>query len=82
MTGRIEKVISVGRDLVLFVFGLVGISFQQVTGNVNFVLLAIFTAMTGMPGLAHLIVLSRGLRTELPPPSSALPESSVESGNS
>lgn len=64
MTGKLEKAITVGRDLTLFVFGLAGIAYQQVTGNVNFVLLAIFTAMTGVPGLVNLIALSRGLRIE------------------
>lgn len=82
MTGRIEKAITVGRDLTLFVFGLAGIAYQQVTGDVNFVLLAIFTAMTGVPGLVNLITLSRGLRIESQSSSSALPDSSLDLDNS
>lgn len=82
VAGRLEKAIIVSRDLILFAFGLVGIAYQTITGDVNFVLLAIFTAMTGVPGLTNLIVLSRGPRIESPSSSSVLPEQPTVSDNS
>lgn len=60
-----ERRIAVAKDLILFLGGLSGIAYQQVTGNVNVVLLAVFTAMTGVPGLTNLISLWRGSVTEL-----------------
>lgn len=64
MSEKLDKAVSVTRDLVLLVFGLSGIAYQQVTGEVNFVLLAIFTTMTGIPGLVNLLPLLRGLPTD------------------
>jgi len=70
------------KDLILFIGGLSGIGYQQVTGDVNFILLAIFTAMTGVPGLTNLIAIMRGSVIESRSPSSALPPLDSDSGNS
>lgn len=51
--------IAIVKDLVLFFGGLAGIAYQQITNNVNIVLLIIFTAMTGVPGLTQIISLVR-----------------------
>lgn len=72
---------AVFRDLLLLVFGLAGIGYQQVSGDVNFVLLAVFTTMTGIPGLINLIPLLRGLPTNSrsSQPVSPQPESESDS---
>lgn len=57
---RPDHKLVVAKDLILFVVGLGGIIFQLVTGQVNFALLAVFTAMTGVPGLTNMISLLRG----------------------
>jgi hypothetical protein len=56
--------------LLLFV-GLAGIGYQQYTNETNWILLLIFTAMTGVPGLATLISLIKNSSTVLP---SSLPQ--------
>jgi len=45
------------KSWVLLLAGLAGIAYQQWTGEINIVLLGIFTAMSGVPGLAHIISL-------------------------
>lgn len=73
-----ERIVGVVKDVLSYVGGLSGIAYQQVTGNVNVPLLAVFAAMTGIPGLVQLISLARGSATEsasshspLPPPESS-----------
>jgi hypothetical protein len=39
------------RDSILLAGGMLGIGYQQVTGNVNQIFLAIYFAMLGLPGL-------------------------------
>lgn len=78
MSGKIAVI----RDVVLLVFGLAGIAYQQVTGNVNFVLLAIFTAMTGVPGLTNLMPLLRGIPTVSHSSPSASEQPSTDSESS
>lgn len=56
----VDQKIAMTKDMILFFGGLAGIAYQQLTGNVNFVLLAIFTVMVGLPGLTNLIPLMRG----------------------
>lgn len=56
---RLDRLIGMLKDLILFLGGLAGIGYQQLTGNVNTVLLIIFTAMTGVPGLTNIISLLR-----------------------
>jgi hypothetical protein len=59
---------------------MVGIGFQTVTGDVNYALLTVFTAMTGVPGLTNMITLFRGSVTGSPPSSSASQASPSDSG--
>ena len=71
--------VEVAKDVTLFVVGLGGIIFQLVTGEVNFALLAVFTAMTGVPGLTNLVLLIRGgYVTDSPPSTSAEQRSRTE----
>lgn len=51
------------RDGLSYLFGLAGIAYQTLTGNVNPYLLIVFGAMTGVPGITSLISLVRGLPT-------------------
>jgi len=82
VTTRTERAIAIGKDLVLFLGGLAGIFYQQLTGNVNFVFLAIFTAMTGVPGLTNLISILRGPVIGSESQSQAQQPLESESGNS
>jgi hypothetical protein len=45
--------------------GLAGIAYQQWTGQVNWVLLLIFTSMAGVPGLAEIISLIKNSPIQL-----------------
>jgi hypothetical protein len=45
------------KSWILLLSGLVGIGYEQYTGKVNWILLLIFTTMTGVPGLASIISL-------------------------
>ena len=45
------------KSWILLLAGLAGIAYQQWTGEVNWILLLIFTTMTGVPGLTNLISL-------------------------
>lgn len=51
---------AVAKDSLLFTVGLGGIVYQLLTGRVDVALLAVFTAMTGVPGLTNLVSLLRG----------------------
>jgi hypothetical protein len=73
-----ERRIAMARDLVLFIFGLAGIAYQQLN-EVNFVLLAIFTTMTGVPGLTNLVGILRGSSTAPPLSSPVSPEQATGS---
>lgn len=57
---KTDQKIAVTKDIILFVLGVGGIVYQLVTGNVNFGLLAVFTAMAGVPGVTNMISLLRG----------------------
>lgn len=71
---------NVVKDVVLFVVGIGGIVYQLVTGRVDFALLAVFTAMTGVPGLTNLLALLRpGSGIDSPPSPSPSGESGSES---
>lgn len=61
-----KEIVAVTKDLVLFFFGVGGIVYQQLTGNVNFIFLAIFVIAAGIPGATNLISLYRGSGTESP----------------
>lgn len=60
------NLITIIKDLVLFFGGLAGIAYQQITNNVNPILLIVFTAMAGVPGITNIITLVRTLPTALP----------------
>lgn len=76
---RSSQRLAVAKDVALFVVGLGGIVYQLVTGRVDVALLAVFTAMTGVPGLTNLISLLRGLDTSAPPSPSLQPPSASDS---
>lgn len=70
------------KDVALFVVGLGGIVFQLVTGEVSVPLLAVFTAMTGVPGLTNLVsLLKGGFATDSPSSTSASPPSPTDSSS-
>lgn len=51
---KVERTIVIVKDFLLFGTGLAGIIYQQVTGQVNAMLLAVFTIMVGLPGVSAL----------------------------
>jgi hypothetical protein len=65
------------KSWILLFAGLAGIAYQQWTGQINIVLLLIFTAMSGVPGLAHIISLIKNSPIVLQS-SSSQPESSEQ----
>jgi hypothetical protein len=62
MNGKREEKI---KSWLLLVAGLAGIGYQQYTGETDWILLLIFTAMTGVPGLTTLISMIRNSTTVL-----------------
>lgn len=74
-----ERVLAVAKDTLLFLGGLSGIGYQQISGDVNTTLLVVFVAMTGVPGLTSLIALVRGPLTGSQPSSSASPSADSDS---
>jgi hypothetical protein len=62
--------------MLLLLGGLAGIAYQTVTGKVDVALLTAFLAMTGLPGVTHLVGVLRG---GTPTESSSLPPASRES---
>lgn len=48
---------SASRDVILFVFGLAGISYQTLTGEVNVPLLLVFASSTGAPALINSVAM-------------------------
>ena len=71
---------------VLLLAGLAGIGYQQYTGETDWVLLLIFSAMTGVPGITEVINLLRNsttaLPSSLPPQQDSEQESDSSSNNS
>ena len=78
---NVDRVGAVIRDVVTWVFGLTGIGWQLVTGNVNVPLLTVFAAMTGVPGVVQLISLARGPATGSPSSRVPLPQAESPSGD-
>lgn len=75
---RVQAMITIGRDVLFLLCGLLGIAYQQVTGRVNAELLVVYASLLGVPGVVGLVQLSRG-RPETPDtvePSSASQSSS------
>lgn len=67
---------------ILLIAGLSGIGYQQYTGETSWLLLLIFTSMTGVPGLASIISLMRSSLTTLQSASSQPQLSESDLGNS
>jgi hypothetical protein len=65
------------KSWVLLVAGLLGIGYQQYTGEKNWILLLIYTSMTGVPGVATIISLIKNSPIVLQSPSS--PQEPLES---
>ena len=63
----------ISRDTILFVSGLAGIAYQQVTGKVSIPLLVVFGLMVGLPGVAALLALLPLGNGEAAPTTSASP---------
>lgn len=66
------------KDILLFLGGLAGIGYQQITGKTDLVLLIVFTTMIGLPGVANTIRLIRGDTTTVLQPQSVSSESGTE----
>jgi hypothetical protein len=62
------------KSWLLLIAGMIGIGYQQYTGKTDWVLLLIFTAMTGVPGVTTLISLIKNSPTTL---QSLLPQQDV-----
>jgi hypothetical protein len=77
-----ERKAAMVKEWLLLIAGLAGIGYQLITDNVNIVLLIVFTAMAGVPGLANLISLFRNSSTVLQSVSSPQESAELESGNS
>lgn len=70
------------KSWILLLAGLAGIGYQQWTGDVNIVLLLIFTTMTGVPGIASIISLIKTSPIVLQSSSSQPQRSESEQENS
>ena len=57
MSNQRDKNDTKVKSWILLIAGLLGMGYQQYTGEVNWILLLIFASMTGVPGLAHIISL-------------------------
>lgn len=76
----VQAGLTIFRDLTLWVGGLAGIAYQQLTGQVNGELLVVYTSMLGIPGVIGLVQLSRGKGEPRPTPEeSSSPQSSSSS---
>lgn len=76
-----STVVSVVRDLTLLGVGSFGILYQQLTGAVNVPLLALYTAMVGVPGAARVVqLLARSAAIEPPSSESREPSQSGAPG--
>lgn len=81
-----DRAIAITKDVILFVGGLCGIAYQQYTNNVNWLLLLVFSSMTGIPGVLNIVALLRNtsaIAQSLPPSHSQQqqPHSRSESAN-
>lgn len=55
--------VTIGRDVVLILVGAAGIVHQELIGPVKPELLVLYGTMLGIPGVANLIGLARGLNS-------------------
>lgn len=79
---KTERTIVVVKDVVLFVGGLTGIAYQQLTGKVHELLLLVFTVMVGLPGLQAMWTLKNSSHIDSPSSSSQQRSPSSEQQNS
>lgn len=78
---RTQALITIARDVGFLLVGFGGVIYQQVTGNVNPWLLAVYTTMLGIPGAIGLLQLRGAGKQSAPtipsgpssPPSSSSP---------
>lgn len=78
---RLQALLTIARDAGFLVVGFGGVIYQQLTGNVNPWLLAVYTTMLGIPGAIGLLQLRGTGRQSAPttpsppslPPSSSSP---------
>lgn len=75
-----STVVVVIRDLVLLGVGSFGIVYQQISGVINVPLLAVYTAMVGVPGAAGVLKLLRTVPIESGSPTSPPSSSSTGAG--
>lgn len=59
-----ERRITIAKDLILFLIGIGGIGYQQVTGKFNLALALIYALATGIPGVTNLFALFRPVSTD------------------
>jgi hypothetical protein len=81
VTMRPERKSALVKEWLLLLAGLAGITYQLITGEINLALLLVFTAMTGVPGLAHVLSLIRNSPIVLQSPSPQPESQGLESGN-
>lgn len=66
------------RDLLLLGLGVFGILHQELTGNANALLLAVYTTLLGIPGAANLYAIVRSTSSGASPPSAPQPPASQQ----
>lgn len=69
------------KSWILLAAGMAGIGYQQWTGEVNWILLLIFTSMTGVPGLTSILALIKSSPTILQSSLSQQQRSELDSNN-
>ena len=77
---RTQALLTIARDAGFLLVGFGGVIFQQVTGNVNPWLLAVYTTMLGIPGALSVLQLRGTGKPATPPtPGSSQPSPSSPS---
>jgi uncharacterized membrane protein HdeD (DUF308 family) len=65
----------IAKDVILFSVGIFGIMFQLLTGEVNALLLGVFTSILGIPAVTNIFSLLKQAGESPPPPSPSEPSS-------
>lgn len=79
---KIGAILTIVRDVLFLLWGFGGIAYQQLTGQVNPWLLAVYTTMLGIPGAIGLLQLrgrpatrdTAGSSSSSPSPASSQPQ--------
>lgn len=79
---RPERRSALAKEWLLLLAGLAGIAYQLINDDVNIALLLVFTTMTGVPGLAHVLSLIRNSPIVLQSSSSQPESQELESAKS